>query len=399
MPRLITEEDAVGTMRAAGLEPLEPHPGSSKPWRCRCDGCGKEVSPQHHNVQRGQGGCRFCAPNAALDPDEAKATMREHGLEPLDLYPGACKPWRCRCLTCEREVRPLYSSIQQGQGGCRFCARQAVDPEEAKSVMQAKGLEPLEPYPGSAKPWRCRHTCGQEVSPSYSSIRWGNNGPCRFCARLVVDPKEAEAAMWKKGLEPLEDYTRADKPWLCRCHTCGQVVSPRYDDVKERDGGCRFCTPRGYNPDRPSCIYLIRLPGRPGSSDGIIKVGIAGCHSDRLAQFQKRGWAEIESLRFEDGAIPPVIERAVLKWLTDDLGQPCGLSPGEMKGMAGHTETFSVGDLGAAGVTVDDVVDRLHQEAAKHSEAAAATGPEVPAQVGGMRLGPLPHHRLTRLGI
>jgi hypothetical protein len=169
-------------MRAAGLEPLEPYPGNRPPWRCRCLTCGQDVRPRYANILGGQGGCGFCARNA-VDPEEAKAVMRAAGLEPLEPYTRSHAPWRCRCRTCGREVSPRYETIQRG-GGCGFCAGMAVDPEEAASVMRAAGLEPLVPYPGSHKPWRCRHTCGLEVSPRYANILRGQ-GPCRFCGQRL----------------------------------------------------------------------------------------------------------------------------------------------------------------------------------------------------------------------
>lgn len=45
--------------------------------------------------------------------------------------------------------------------------RPRKDPREPEEIMRAAGLEPLEPYPGSAAPWRCRHTaCGREAPPA-----------------------------------------------------------------------------------------------------------------------------------------------------------------------------------------------------------------------------------------
>ncbi|WP_329875159.1 GIY-YIG nuclease family protein [Streptomyces sp. BE20] len=35
-------------------------------------------------------------------------------------------PWRCRCLTCGREVTPTLMKIRTG-GGCRFCASHGFD--------------------------------------------------------------------------------------------------------------------------------------------------------------------------------------------------------------------------------------------------------------------------------
>jgi len=47
---------------------------------------------------------------------------------PLEPYPGGHEPWRCQCQTCDQEVTPRYSSIQQGGGGCASCANYGFDP-------------------------------------------------------------------------------------------------------------------------------------------------------------------------------------------------------------------------------------------------------------------------------
>jgi recombinational DNA repair protein (RecF pathway) len=364
--RSLDPEEANAVMRAAGMEPLVPYPGSAKPWPCIHIQCGKEVTPLYSSIQRGRRGCRFCG-GGAVDHKEAEAVMRAAGMEPLTPYPGSSKPWPCIHLKCGRKVRPHYYDVKKGGSGCRFCFHQGrfIDPEAANAVMRAAGLEPLVPYPGSNKSWRCRClTCGKEVMPLYTSVQQGHRG-CRFCARRL-DDEEAKAVMLAAGLEPLVPYPGTLSPWLCRCLTCGKEVDPRRADIKG-GGGCRFCAPCGYNPGEPGHIYLIQLPTHPGFSDGVIKVGIAGVRSIRLDRFQKLGWYRIESLQFEDGAIPAAIERAVLNWLRGDLDQTWCLNPSEMNGMGGNTETFSIGDLLDAGVTVGDVANRIYQEAAKHS--------------------------------
>ena len=87
----------------------------------------------------------YCAGNA-VDPVEAVDTMRAAGVEPLEPYPGSHAPWRCRCLTCGREVTPRYGLVSRDGGGCRYCASRAVDPAEAVDTMRRAGAEPLEPY-------------------------------------------------------------------------------------------------------------------------------------------------------------------------------------------------------------------------------------------------------------
>ena len=76
-------------------------------------------------------GCIYCgrlrtADAQRLDPKAAAATMHAAGLSPLDPYPGSQAPWRSRCSTCNREVRPSYATVRSG-GGCRFCATKGID--------------------------------------------------------------------------------------------------------------------------------------------------------------------------------------------------------------------------------------------------------------------------------
>ena len=59
---------------------------------------------------------------------DAVAMMLAANLEPLEPYPrSALKPWRCRCLTCMRDVTPTYATVQQGNGGCKYCAEHGFD--------------------------------------------------------------------------------------------------------------------------------------------------------------------------------------------------------------------------------------------------------------------------------
>ena len=63
----------------------------------------------------------------ALDPETAVQTMLNAGLQPIEPYQGASSKWKCKCLTCGNVVRPVYGSIQQGNGGCFYCAPYGMD--------------------------------------------------------------------------------------------------------------------------------------------------------------------------------------------------------------------------------------------------------------------------------
>jgi len=243
-------------MRAAGLEPLEAYPNASAPWRCRCTVCDHTVTPTYDAVKRGHG-CRECF-RRRINPDEAVVVMIAAGLEPIERYPGAGVGWRCRCTACERTVTPSYSNVRRGQGGCTYCSgNKRVDTDEAVAVMVAAGLEPLDPYPGRDAAWRCRCTvCERVVAPTAGSVRVSKSG-CAYCARNRVDADEAVAVMLAAGLEPLEPYPGGHVGWHVRCTTCESEGRPHYSSVRAGQGGCSFCA--GNNPRDPGEATAVML--------------------------------------------------------------------------------------------------------------------------------------------
>ncbi len=187
-----TAESAAIAFAQVGLTPLEPFPGSStKPWKARHEPCGRTVSPRLGNVAAGQGPCNLCglermAEALRTDPTRAEAEIRDAGFEPLVAFHSVDSPWRSIHVACGREAAPTLSNLRRGQGGCVACGLAALSerfrmPEtQAREAMEQIGLIPLDPYPGSGRPWRCRHTCGREVSPTLSNAKAGR-GICRYC--------------------------------------------------------------------------------------------------------------------------------------------------------------------------------------------------------------------------
>lgn len=185
--RRIDGNKAADEMRSAGFEPLEAYPGTSKRWHCRCMVCGGEVWPRRERVVRAPGGCRLCA-GQYLSPEDAVALMLAAGATPLDPYKNALTPWRCRCETCGRQVSPIYNNVRRGQSVCAYCVGKRLDPEVAVQRMRAEGYTPLEPYPGLDDPWLCRcDVCGGESLKRYRKVQQGEGG-CRGCATFGFDP-------------------------------------------------------------------------------------------------------------------------------------------------------------------------------------------------------------------
>ncbi|SDG95719.1 hypothetical protein SAMN04515691_4004 [Leifsonia sp. 98AMF] len=228
--RVWTEESARALMESKGLEPLVPYPGSSTvPWAARHRVCGRTVSPRLGNLAEGQGACVHCGQEAThrafrKDHDVAAQLMRAAGLEPIEAFPGVDTPWKCRHLACGRIVSPTWTNIKRGQGGCSPCAwekasQRLIMPEpQARAIMAAHDLTPLEPYPGSAKPWRSRHRCGREVSPTLSNVRAGK-GVCRYCISsfpfagpailyLVADVRAVKVGIAARSAKRLDEHRR-----------------------------------------------------------------------------------------------------------------------------------------------------------------------------------------------
>lgn len=350
MPKRLTDAETVPVMQAAGLEPLEPYPGAAKPWRCRCEVCGAVGTPQYHNIKKGRGGCEPCGIvkrglSRKVDDAEAVAVMKAAGVTPQEAYPGARLPWRCRCDTCGKEVHPWYSSVKGGRSGCVYCAGRRVDEKDVIAVLAERGLTPLESYPGALKPWRCRcDTCGNEVRPWWAGIQQGQSG-CRFCAGAAVDPEAAAELMRTAGLEPLTPYPgRNNVGWLARCLECEREVMPAYDAV-QAGGGCKYCNAGGFRFGDPALIYLL-----VHEDLALFKVGITNEGTARIARFVRRGFECQDTLRFETGDEAYELEQLIHAYLRTLDSRP---TPAEDKayalrvskavgGFAGHTEVYDL---------------------------------------------------------
>lgn len=245
--RKVDPDDAVAFMVSNGLIPLEEYPGSDNRWKSRCNACDEIVFPSYSTVKSG-GGCAKCGHESSrrkqmTDESEAATLMREAGFDPLGPYPGANRGWLSRCLKCGLEVRPHYSSVKNGTG-CAICAGKQVDPASARQIMKDSNLEPLVDFPGTKNPWPCKCLqCGRDVSPKYTDIRNGDGG-CKWCGGRYVDPKFAFDLFESLGVTPLEPYLNSSTPWLCKCKRCNREISPKYNSVQQGSDPCPYCAKR-----------------------------------------------------------------------------------------------------------------------------------------------------------
>jgi hypothetical protein len=258
----ITDADASKVMIAAGFKPLVPYETSSTPWKSRCIKCKREVSPTFNNVKSKGVTCQYCAGNA-VHIDDVMKIFKAAKLIPLEEFPGAKKPWKCKCKVCGEIVSPTFSSVKSG-GGCKFCARKHVGnisrikESDAILIMRDAGLKPLEPYSGSDKPWKCKCLkCKRIVTPRLSMVKSKQSG-CAYCAGVRVDEQEALKVLKRNKLKPLEPYTGNKHPWKCIHIPCGKTVSPRYNSLQRGQGPCKYCAQTAVDPDDAVTLFLSR---------------------------------------------------------------------------------------------------------------------------------------------
>jgi recombinational DNA repair protein (RecF pathway) len=271
MPKKISEEFAIALMRKAGLEPIEPYVDSKQPWLCTHMSCGRQVSPTYNAIQRGQGGCAYCA-GKKVDSADAEAFIRSKGFEPLEPYSGNKKPWKVLHVTCNKETTLKYNTLQQGDTqGCRHCSKFIVDFDEAYAFFQSRDLVPLVPYPGAKNPWKSIHTiCGNEISPRYSHIKSGRIG-CPYCSNNVRITQEKAVEMFRAhGLEPQVKFQGPNVPWKSIHVSCGRTTSPRYAAIQQGQGPCKYCSGKVVDKEQAHALMssrdLVPLTEFPGAN-------------------------------------------------------------------------------------------------------------------------------------
>ncbi len=266
-------------------------------------------------------------------------TMRDAGFEPTVPYPGQSHaPWECKCTKCERLVSPTMSNVKNG-ATCIFCAGNKLDALEVVATMQRAGLEPLEAYPGkTSADWRCKHlSCGREVVTRYSLVRDGNSG-CIYCNGGRIHADDAVFLMKEHGLEPLEPFPGAKNQWKCKHLACGRIVTPTYSNVSQGGGGCRSCSDSSFAYDAPGIVYLMKSEAFASIKVGITT---EKARTDRIRDHKRGGWELIEKWSTPTGFDAEIIESAILNWWRVDIGAPSSVRREDMPS-GGFTETAAL---------------------------------------------------------
>ena len=277
---------AVALMRKQKLEPLVKFVNGKTKWKCRCLRCGKISYPIYSTIRQASKkkditGCRYCNIHY-VDSTDAIKEMIESKLLPLVPYVNARKPWKCRCLSCNKIVSPTFDAVSHGKG-CSYCSGNRIDAKDAKKIMLKAGYKPLTPYKDSKSKWICVHVkCGREVNAPFERINAGA-------------------------------------------------------------GACRYCANYGFQHGEIAVLYLITHPvlnahkvgiGNPSDQKG----------SDRVQIHKKYGWRVHKIWEFDDGKNAQKVEKETLRVIRKEMGLPIFLSRVEMP-QSGHTETVDADEI------------------------------------------------------
>ena len=176
------------------------------------------------------------------DPAMAEIFMLQKGLRPLEPFKNVDEPWKCKCLKCGKNVAPRLSGLQQGRGGCAYCAGIKLDPEDAVNVMLAADLTPLEPYNKATTKWKCKcNKCGNTVSPTYHQIKNGDGG-CSNCGgneKLTLDQVKILVAE-REGKLLSTTYVSVDSTLEFECSK-GHRFQNTFSHIKRGNQWCPTC--------------------------------------------------------------------------------------------------------------------------------------------------------------
>ena len=336
----ITQEKAFKFFRSKGLEPLEKFKGPHHPWKSIHKDCGRKVSPRWASVQQGNSGCAYCSGNK-VDKKDVMKICKQNNLKLLSPFEKSDAPLRAIHLPCGNAVTPTYSALRAGQGPCIKCSRNVIDEKEGLEILQAKGFKPLENFPGGSNPWKVIHNkCGSELRVIATYLRNGGKG-CAFCAGTSpITAAQANKFFKSKGFKPLEPFINARTPMKSLHQVCGKIVKPSWGTLRV-SGGCKYCSTTVVNLLAPAYVYLIT-----NAELNSHKVGISG-HSasvNRIERHKRLGWQVYSVLDVDTGEEAYELEAAILDWLRNDLGLNQYLIAEQMP-QGGHTETVDASEI------------------------------------------------------
>ena len=247
----------------------------------------------------------------------------------------------------------------------RSQARERIRAIERLQIMSEKcRVEPLTEFPGWHEPWKCRCLdCDAEVHPRFSTVR-KSGWACATCSRSrfarmkAAEQHDERARLMDEvgGVVPLEPYKKSGTPWKSKCKVCNSIVTPRFDDVvNKKRRACIVCSRNEFHEfsfdfKAPGVIYFVEHLDLMA-----LKVGITSTSSktDRIGQHELNGWTVIKTWSVQSGFIARDIEQKILRWWRVEKNLPFVCTERDMP-QGGFTETIQTSEIDP-----DEVVSKV----------------------------------------
>jgi len=177
-------------MKELQLQPLVKFPGVQTGWKSRCLVCQRIVTPDWSHLRYRKSGCAYCS-KRRVDKDEVIAMLEKSQIKPIGIFVNGQTPWKAKCLKCKKIIYIRITDMRGGQSGCIYCAGRRVDEIDAVKLANKCGFIPLVKYPGANSPWKCQcKVCERVSSPRYTTMQQRQGG-CKYCAVGGFDFKES----------------------------------------------------------------------------------------------------------------------------------------------------------------------------------------------------------------
>ncbi len=274
---------------------------------------------------------------------EIQRLFDDAGIEILSEFKSVHKKVKGMCNRCGTAVEVLPSNLQRGQGGCRFCGRKIggiknrINPEDARRKFKESGYEILEEYISNNIPVKSKClNCGEISFPMLHSLTPGTT-TCKFCVpHAPLSQEQVEKIYADLGFTLSDKYERSGKPMQCLHLECGNSVRISHNALVS-GRGCRYCNFGGFDFNSPGYLYIVYHDVFDS-----IKVGISGSRSkrDRLKDHKLYDWKLYEKFDFEKGNEAYEAEQDFFRFIRNELKIGVHLVSEQMP-QGGFSETMS----------------------------------------------------------
>lgn len=210
-------------------------------------------------------------------------------------------------FTCSKghSLSTTWNRFQQGRR-CIECAGQVVTHEQVKAAFCAEGYTLRSEYVNSCT--KLRFTCpkNHNFAISWDNFKQGNR--CAECAGKVRLGERVKAVFESEGYTLRGEYVSAHKNLEFTCPKSHDLAMTWANFM--RGERCAECAVTGYKPLQPGILYYVRFEIDTG---WIYKIGITNLSVKKRFAREKTPYTVIWQQRYEDGAIPPDVEKKILR--------------------------------------------------------------------------------------